>query len=197
MLGVKEASLLNLSHNGINIHKYSVCKSINDLFQYKLGHREFTIRFDTNSKNTQDLPFYIIKHDTEVCELRNIAHLAEMMKCNMICSDGILDDKDMLFNFVCKVNKDMSFVFELCDKIVPLRHMYRYDTTVIYGELHRSNKQWKYIRRDKNKFYLYDIDEMIDRIASLNIIGKVIEGTVYNKQVGVYNENYVIWQIIK
>lgn len=213
MKGLKCKNIDNIRYYGYNVHKYEVCRNIDELKAFTLKNPISTLRFDKVSGNIMGLPFYdltTIPHTDE--SLRGICELADEMDCSLLCLSAKQHDKDMICNFVCKVDRDMSFVIEYSTELVPLRHMYRYTTEIVRGNLLNNKHSYTYITKEQGipqssgqkgtktgKISLYDIEHIID-LAFKNGgvgIGKWLEGSIYKVNVGVNNEDYVIWQIAK
>ena len=70
--------------------------------------------------------------------------------------------------------------------------MYKYKTTIIKGNLFDDN--YEYINKNDNKYSIRNIHTIIDLILSKDMKYKYIEGTIYNKKLGVLNNNIIIWQ---
>lgn len=196
----KVINLKNLEQRGCNIHKYSICEDESELREYRgnTGNDDFTVRFDKKCNELgMNLPFYVVRSSTNDDEVKNIALNAKKLNCNMICSNAIKFDKDMIFNFVCKINsKTGNFMIEICDKEVPLRHMYKYETTVVRGNLCTHKRKYEVIRRSANRFSIWDIERVIDIVMNNHICNNWVEGALYKRNVGIKNEDYVIFQII-
>ena len=95
-MGIKTKNLEKLEKEKFNVFEYKEITDIVTLEKYAKNNKLFTIRFDRN-KNIEDLPFYIYKEDLDLEEILN---KAKKMKCSLLVSNGLVHDKDLLFNFV-------------------------------------------------------------------------------------------------
>lgn len=193
-MGTKTRNLDYLVNSNINVHNYKEIDNINDLIELSNIYNKFSIRFD-NKDIIHNLPFYI--YDKDIIEnkeeyFNNIINEMNRLNCTLLCSDGYSYDNDLLFNFVIEIKDDFSFILELCDKKIPLRDIYKYKTTIIKGNI--LDKKYEYINRLENKYSLDNIEYLLDWIISLDKKFKYLEGTLYNKKLGIYNDNIVIWQ---
>ena len=187
-MGLKTINLDNLLKDKLNVFEYKEVHNIEELNEYISNNKSFTIRFDRD-KNIQGLPFYIYNDSLDIDK---IVEEADSMNCTLLCSNGYIYDNDLLFNFVIDIDSDNNFILELCDKKVPLREMYKYKTTIIKGNLFDDN--YEYINKNDNKYSIRNIRTIIDLILSKDMKYKYIEGTIYNKKLGVLNNNIIIWQ---
>ena len=187
-MGLKAENLKRLLDDNLNVFEYTEIKNIEDLTEYIKNNKYFTIRFDRD-KNIQGLPFYIYDESMNIEKLINEAN---EMNCTLLCSNGYIHDNDLLFNFVIDIDSDNNFILELCDKKVPLREMYKCKTTIIKGNIFES--KYTYINKEENTYSIKDIDKIVDLILGKNMKYKYMEGTIYNKKVGLLNTNIIIWQ---
>ena len=187
-MGLKTKNLDLLVKDNLNVFEYKEIDNIDDLKKYIKDNNKFTIRFD-REYNIQGLPFYIYNDKLNIEEIIN-----EMNKlnCTLLCSNGYIYDNDLLFNFVIEVDKNNNFILELCDKKVPLRKMYEYKTTTIKGNLFEDTRE--YINKNDNKYTKRDIESIIELIINRDLKYKYLEGTIYNKKVGLLNDTIIIWQ---
>ena len=189
-MGIKTKNLEKLEKEKFNIFEYKEITDIQTLKKYAEKNKLFTIRFDRN-KNIEDLPFYIYKEDLDLEEILN---KAKEMKCSLLVSNGLVHDKYLLFNFVIELDKNNNFILELCDKKIPLRKMYKEKTTIISGNIFEDYKDYSFINRRSNKYNSKQIYKILELALKDNIKYKYIEGTYYDKKVGIFKEDYVVWQ---
>lgn len=187
-MGLKTNNLKKILNEGINVFEFKEVSSLKELIDYSKINNKFTIRFDRNN-NIHGLPFY--KFDNNL-DLDNIYNEALNKNCTLLLSNGYKYDDDLLFNFVIEIDNNNNFILELCDKKITLRDMYSNTTTIIKGNL--FNKKFEYINKDSNKYTEKDIKKIVDFILSKNIKYHYLEGTLYDKNVGVLNKDIIIWQ---
>ena len=114
------------------------------------------------------------------------------LNCTIVCSNGLIYDKNLKFNFVCELDNDNNFILELCDQKVPLRNMYNYKTTVIKGNLYDTN--YTYTNKFDNKYDEKDIDNILLWILKNKGKYKYFECTLYDIKVGILNDYIITWQ---
>lgn len=189
-MGLKTKNLDKLVKDGLNVFEYEEITDIEILKKYSEKNKLFTIRFDRNN-NIQDLPFYIYNDDIN---LNSIFKEAKNMNCSLLVSNGLAYDTYLLFNFVIEIDKNNNFILELCDKKIPLREMYKEKTTIVRGNIFEDYRDYTFINRRGNKYNSKQIYTILELVLRYNIKYKYIEGTYYDKKVGILKENLVIWQ---
>ncbi len=192
-MGIKAKNLQKLLDDKVNVHRYVEINQYDDLLKYSENHPHFSIRFDRDLKE-KGLPFYVYDeeehlHDRELF-LKKICQEMKELDCSLICSDGHQFDQNLKFNFVIDIDKEYNFILELSSNKVPLRLMYQYKTTIIRGNL-LSNK-YDYFLNDNKEYNVEDIEYLLFYLLDKKY--KYVEGTMYNKKVGMLNDYIVIWQ---
>lgn len=187
-MGLKTNNLKDILNEGINVFEFKEIYSLEELINYAKKNKKFTIRFDRDN-NIHGLPFY--KYDNNL-DLNGIYNEALNSNCTLLLSNGYKYDDDLIFNFVIEIDNDNNFILELCDKKIPLRDMYSNITTIIKGNL--FNKKFEYINKDSNKYTENDINEVIDFILEIGLRYHYIEGTLYNKKMGLLDKKIIIWE---
>ncbi len=198
-MGKKYDSLNRLREAGINVHEYQSLSSLEELEEYAHQNLSFSIRFDRDT-NYHQLPFYTydeINFSLEEREayLKRIAEEAASLDCTMLVSNGHQYDAIERCNFVMRIESDSSFLLEYGTTKVPLRNMYEYPTSIIRGTLSDEVKNMDWINKEKNDLTVKEVEEILSWVMRLQIKNKTIEGTLYEKPVGVKKEKIVCWQI--
>lgn len=195
-MGIKKSNLDKLVEEKINVHNYKEIFNIDELLEYSKTHNSFSIRFDCYPKK-DNLPFYVYdekKVENKVLFFNDIINNMNKLNCSIIVSDGYKYDSEMKFNFVIEINKNNDFILELCDKKVPLRNMYEYKTTIINGNIFSDYKSFEFKNKLDNHYEETDICNIIKLILEHNLKYTYIEGTIYKKNVGIFNKSIVVWQ---
>lgn len=190
-MGKKTENLKNLVEQKINTHEFQEINNIEDLLNYVKNNPKMSIRFDRN-QNYEDLPFYVID-DYQEEQLGKIVKEAKKLNCTMLCSNGHKYDNDQLFNFVGRIT-DNSFSLEICNKKIPLRHIYKEKTTVIKGLLTDSVKNMKFEQKEANPITNKQLETIITFLMNIDKPNMYIEATFYPYQVGWKKEQIVVWQ---
>lgn len=189
----KEKVLIELKDKGLNIFPYDIITSEADLLYYHIFHPNFTIRY-TREIACGDLPFYIVSKNTDAYKVSHIAREAELLNCAMLCSDGIVHDKDMVCNFVFSKTTDGRFLLEWHTGNIPLRHMYKNaDTAVIEGSILGSTEDFSHKGYNTRSLGYTDLQYILDFMEEINIFNKQVECTLYNKPVGIRKERIIVW----
>lgn len=197
-MGVKVRNLKELVQNNINVHHFKEITDLQSLITYSLENDKFSIRFDYETKK-YSLPFYTYSKneiDNPIGYFQKIIDEMNKYECTLICSDGYKYDDKLKFNFVVEINQDYNFIIELSDKKVPLRQMYRFKTTIIKGNIFDTYKNFEQINQSENIYTEKDIMDIIEWVIYEEFKYCYIEGTIYNKKVGILNDYMVIWQTI-
>lgn len=187
-MGLKTRNLEKLLNDNINIFEYKEIRNINQLIDYSAINNKFTIRFDRDY-DIEGLPFY--KYDDNL-DLFKIYEEASNMNCTLLLSNGYKYDNDLVFNFVIDINSNNDFILEICNKKVPLRDMYKYNTCILKGNL--FDKNYKCINLDYNIYNIDDIEKIIDLVINLEVRYHYIEGSMYSRNVGLLSKKIVVWQ---
>lgn len=187
-MGYKTKLLDNLRERKINVHEYKEVFTKKELIEYSKNNKYFSIRFDTNKK-THNLPFYVV--DNNYIDFDKILNEAKKLNASLLLSNGREYDKYLLFNFVIEIDNDYNYILEICNEKVPLRNMYNYKTSIIKGNLMSS--KYEIINNQDNEINKNDIDKIIN-FCLLHNNYKYIEGSFYNKNVGIYKDKIVLWQ---
>lgn len=189
----KEKVLIDLRERGLNIFPYEVLRTEKELTEYRMFHSMFTIRF-SREVTCADLPFYIVKSDTSLDEVLHIGREAELLNCGMICSDGIVHDKDMVCNFVFSKTLDGTFLLEWHTGKIPLRHMYKNaNTAIIEGSILGDTEDFSHKGRNTRSLGYTDLSYILDFMERTNIFNKHVECTLYTVPVGILKERIVVW----
>lgn len=197
-MGIKVRNLKELVKNNINVHHFKEITDLQSLLSYSLENDKFSIRFDYETKK-YSLPFYTYNKneiDNPIVYFQKIIDEMYKYECTLICSDGYKYDDELKFNFVIEINRDYNFIIELSDKKIPLRQMYRFKTTIIKGNIFDAYKNFEQINQSENKYTEKDIMDIIEWVINKEFKYRYIEGTIYNKKVGILNDYMVIWQTI-
>ncbi len=196
-MGKKFDSLNRLREAGINVHSYQSLSTLEKLKNYAQENPQFSIRFDRD-KDYHSLPFYTYEEgkilDKESFFQKIVEHAKEL-GCTMLVSNGHQYDSIELANFVMKIEEDSTFLLEYCTEKVPLRDMYEYETSILSGKLSQNIKEMTWLRKDANPLEEKEIERILVWAMGLNIVGKTIEATLYEKEVGIQNERIACWQI--
>ena len=186
----KSQSLKYLESHGLNVHSYFVPTSFSNLDSYLSKHPMCSVRFDAATL-VNDLPFYLFEE-----YLPDVAQAcwnqAEELKCNLICSDGHAYDVFLAYNMSVSLQRDGSFVADVCFENTSLRGMYATGKVVslcgnIFGEVER--------KRGILKESLRNILDTAFLAYQHNLFNRLVELSVYNCSVGTLNEPVVFWQI--
>lgn len=189
-MGLKTKNLDRLVKENYNVFEYKEISTLDELIEYKKNNKLFTIRFD-RGRNIEDLPFYMY---SKKLDLEEVINEAKKMNCTLLVSNGLVHDKDLLFNFVMEIDKNNNFILELCDKKIPLRKMYAEKTTTIKGNIFEDYRDYAFINRRSNKYNSKQIYKILELALRNNMKYRYIEGTYYDKKVGMLKEEFVIWQ---
>ena len=189
-MGLKTKNLDKLVKENYNVFEYMEITTLEQLKNYIKNNKLFTIRFD-RGRNIENLPFYIYSKDINIEE---IIDEANKLNCTLLVSNGLVHDKDLLFNFVIELDKNNNFILELCDKKIPLRKMYNEKTTIIKGNIFEDYRDYTFINRRSNKYNSKQIYKILELVLKNNIKYHYIEGTYYDKKVGMLKDEYIIWQ---
>ncbi len=197
-MGIKARNLEDLIKNNINVHPFKEITNLQSLISYSLANDKFSIRFDYETKK-YNLPFYTYDRNQigdSNTYFQNIIDEMHKYDCTLICSDGLKYDDVMKFNFVIEIDQDYNFIIELSDKKVPLRQMYNFKTTIVKGNIFHSYKEFEFINKSQNVYTEKDIMNIIEWCIAKKFKYHYIEGTIYNKKVGLLNDYIVIWQTV-
>lgn len=195
-MGTKVNNLKKLIIEQVNVHEFSEIDNLSDLIDYSNYNNKFTMRFDHNQA-IHNLPFYIYdstKVKDKLDYFNNIIEEMKKLNCTLLCSNGYKYDELLKFNFVIEISDNCDFILELCDKKVPLRDMYKYKTTVIQGNLLSNINLFDYTNKNDNVYEQQELEYIINWIINLKVKYKYIEGTLYSKKVGIFNNELIIWQ---
>lgn len=160
----------------------------------------FSIRFDRN-KDYQQLPFY--KYNRNNFKSRkekerffmDIVEEAKQKKCTLLCSNGYQYDSIQICNFVIIFPTKQEFILEWSTKEVALREMYAFPTTILKGNIKEDLKDMEWTNEKENKISKKEIEKILFWALSLNVVGKSIEATLYEKKVGMLKQEIACWQI--
>lgn len=199
-MGAKYRNLNNLYQSGINVHEFSILETVEDLMEYEKGNSMFSIRFDRN-KDYQQLPFY--KYNRNNFKSRkekerffmDIVEEAKQKKCTLLCSNGYQYDSIQICNFVIIFPTKQEFILEWSTKEVALREMYAFPTTILKGNIKEDLKDMEWTNEKENKISKKEIEKILFWALSLNVVGKSIEATLYEKKVGMLKQEIACWQI--
>jgi len=189
-MGLKTKNLDKLVKENYNVFEYKEISNIEELKEYISNNKLFTIRFD-RSRNIENLPFYIYNEDLDI---EALIEESKKLNCTLLVSNGLKYDKDLLFNFVIEIDKNNNFILELCDKKIPLRKMYNEKTTTIKGNIFEDYRDYSFINKRSNKYNSKQIYKILELVLKNNMKYHYIEGTYYDKKVGMLKENFIIWQ---
>jgi len=192
----KTRSLNSIVSFNLNVHQFYIPKLYTEYRSLvnKLGL--CTLRTD-HASLLEDLPFYIVDaHKDSSEKLDAIWANAQDRGYRFIISDGIKYDAIQEYNMVVKFQEDGHFLFEASGLKVPLRHMYRYPTSLLSctGTLSEGIHLW----------YMFNVQYGLNRLVIKNdlltlynygLFDKWLEVTKYPIPVGIRNENIVFWQI--
>lgn len=191
-MGKKANNLKQLINDKFNVFNFKEINTYEELIDYSKDNSLFTMRFDRND-NFKSLPFYIFNNNDNKEEyFKNIIDEMNNLNCTIVCSNGLVYDENLKFNFVCELDNDNNFILEFCDKKVPLRNMYNYKTTVIKGNLYDTN--YTYTNKFNNKYDDKDIDNILLWILNNKGKYKYFECTLYDIKVGILNDYIITWQ---
>ncbi len=199
-MGAKYQNLKYLNESGVNTHEFVSLETVEELVDYANKNSMFSIRFDRN-KNYHQLPFYkynqeaFFTKEEKVEFFTKIVEESKKKKCTLLCSNGYQHDSIQICNFVVKINAKKDFILEWSTKEVALREMYEYPTTVLKGNIKEEIKDMEWTNKKENKLDPKEIEKILVWSYSLNIIGKSIEATLYQKKVGMLKQEIVCWQI--
>lgn len=198
-MGKKYDSLNHLKEAGINVHEYESLSSLEELERYAQQNHSFSIRFDRDT-NYHQLPFYTYDEETFSLEERKkyfekIVEEAKNLDCTMLVSNGHQYDVIERCNFVIRIEGDLSFTLEYGTTKVPLRNMYEYPTSVISGTLSEEIKNMNWINKEKNNLTEEELEEILAWAMSIQVKEHTVEGTLYEKPVGIQKQKIVCWQI--
>lgn len=199
----KLETLRSLESKGLNVHNYVAFnpKNLNVIG----GKREilhikpsgsYTVRFDRYGGFSADLPFAVLdSNQFDIVDFCSLRKSAEKLGCYLIISDGRQYDKYLKYNIVCKVEHTGSFFYEFSPLQVPLRHMYRYPTSCVIGNLSDSKESWHIEKTASAQVNLPEVKRIVWDIYARQIHGRFIECTLYTRPVGQLNTNMVFWHI--
>jgi len=198
-MGVKYNTIIEMQRNGLNTHQNILCKNYNELTEAarKMGYN-ITIRGDSRVK-ISCAPFEIIKSKKDF-DRRIDEVLTKFNGYEMLISNGILCDLDMIANIAIKMQRDTSFYAEFSCELIPFRNMYKNSKLLhrLYGEL-TDKSGIRLENRSIKTSYLTQVKEFINHFYVIadeyNIFNKNVELSLYNKNVGVRNKNTVYWEI--
>jgi len=195
-MGVKKNNLDKIVQMNLNVHEYKLIDNINDLIEYSNLNNKFSIRFDSTD-GRHGLPFYTYDSSRDSKEIFNsIIEQMNILDCKLLVSNGYMYDNNIKFNFVIDIKDNNDFILELCSKKIPLRNMYDNNcTTIITGNLFDDYKDYTITNSEYNTYSKNDIEKVLDIIIN-NMSIKYVEGTIYDVNVGILNQDIVIWQIV-
>lgn len=199
-MGAKYQNLNRLYQSGINVHEFQSLETVEELMEYETNNAMFSIRFDRN-KDYHQLPFY--KYDRSSFKSKKekeqffvkIVEEAKSKKCTLLCSNGYQYDSIQICNFVIIFLAKEEFILEWSTKEVALREMYAYPTTILKGNIKEDLKDMEWINKKENKLGMKEIEKILFWALSLNVVGKSIEATLYDKNVGMLQQEIACWQI--
>ena len=195
-MGVKKNNLDRIIELRLNVHEYKLIDNIDELIEYSNLNNKFSIRFDSID-GRHGLPFYTYdsNRDDKNILFKNIIDEMNILDCKLLVSNGYMYDDNIKFNFVIDIKDNNDFIFELCSKKVPLRNMYDNNiTTIITGNLFDDYNDYTITNKDSNIYNEKDIEKIINLMIN-NMSIKYIEGTIYDREVGILNKDIVIWQV--
>lgn len=199
-MGAKYQNLNKLYKQGINVHEFASLETVEELMEYEKKNAMFSIRFDRN-KDYQQLPFYKYNRSSFSTKkekekfFTDIVEEAKKEKCTLLCSNGYQYDTVQICNFVIIFPTQQDFILEWSTKEVALREMYAYPTTIVKGNIKDDIKDMEWTNKKENKLGKKDIEKILFWALSLNVVGKSIEATLYEKKVGMLKQEIVCWQI--
>lgn len=195
-MGVKKNNLDKIVQMNLNVHEYKLIDNIDDLIEYSNLNDKFSIRFDSTD-GRHGLPFYTYDSSKDSKEIFNsIIEQMNILDCKLLVSNGYKYDNNIKFNFVIDIKENNEFILELCSKKIPLRNMYDNNcTTIITGNLFDDYKDYTITNGEYNTYSKNDIEKVLDIIIN-NMSIKYTEGTIYDENVGILNQDIVIWQIV-
>ena len=194
-MGVKTNNLNRIKELGINVHEYKEISTLEDLIEYSKYNDKFSIRFDSLD-GRHNLPFYTYDKDINSNQVFDeIIDKMNNLNCTLLVSNGYKYDQNIKFNYFLNIKENNDFILELCSKKIPLRDMYDGTiTTIIKDNLFDNYSNYIIENKDSNQYIRKDIEKILDIIINhINI--KYMEGTVYDINVGIYDEDIAVWQI--
>ena len=188
--------LNNIVNLGLNLHQFYIPETYEEYKNLISKFELCTIRTD-HKYISEDLPFYIFNRQKDGEEyLDLIWDEAQGKQYRLIISDGIKYDNIQKYNMVVKLQSNGDFIFEASDLKIPLRHMYRYPSSLLSctGNLSESIHLWHMFNKR------YGINKLIVRrdlliLYNCGLFDKWLEVTKYPIPVGNRKENIVFWQI--
>lgn len=197
----KEDSLLKLLALNLNVHKYSMLETLDELLEYQDKNPEFSIRFDS-AHPKENLPFYTFKNAhyhngiKVIMNPSDIIFHAKLLDCKLLCSEGHKYDDVQICNYVYKLDPWYDFILELSFWKSPLRRMYDGTTIIIKGNLY--TEKFEIIGDYTQRHYLSRtlLYKILTDMHSNSIYNKWCECTIYPKTVGLLDKEVIYWQII-
>lgn len=195
-MGKKTENLKELLQQGWNVHSFEELKSEQELRMYLKKYPICSIRFDRNTEIEQ-LPFYVFDGEIKEETIQKILEEASLLHCTLLASNGHQYDPIQICNFVGILLEEDSFLLEISTKPVPLRNMYEWDTTTIRGSFLEPPRTYQKEKAEQNPITNDQLEQILTYLMRLNLKHFYIEGTLYQKKVGIKQEPIVIWQTRK
>lgn len=202
---LKIKGLRKIEKIGLNIHKYTVCYSIDELIK-ACSKYEFicTIRTDIDKRKTDrenTYPFYIVHNESELDVDRMKEEIFDKHYVAIV-ANGLRYDKDLVYNMVLCIERNGDFLVEYSFENVPLRNMYKHGDKLhaITGNIKLKISEWNrnFVGND-NKLDLRILKDILNEHYMIcynnDLFGRYIELSHYSIGCGILNKKEVYWEI--